>query len=213
VWEPAAALRAGRAYLVGDGRGVCNLIYVDNLVRSIEAVIRRAPPAPGFYHVADDEATTWREYYAALAGGLGIDMATVAAVAADRYRPTLGDRLETIRASRGYRWLKDQLGDATRKTLKLRLARFARRERPPAAGRPTAPVVTRELWHLQTTRHRLPTARFRETFGHRNLDSFASGMEKSLHWLAFAGVGEAVAGELEARGERLAVAEVHAGDR
>lgn len=212
VWEPASALLAGRAYLVGDGRGLCNLMYVDNLVRSIEAVIHGAPAAPGFYHVADDQDVAWRDYYAALAAGLGVDMATVTRVAADRYRTTLADRLDAVKASRGYRRLKDRLPEQTRQTLKFWLERLAGRDRPGGGAAPAAPVVTRDIWHLQTTRSRLPTARFRDTFGHQNLDSFASGMEKSLRWLAFAGVGEAGAGDREAAGERLA-ADAHASHR
>jgi nucleoside-diphosphate-sugar epimerase len=211
VWEPAAALLAGRAYLVGDGSGLCNLIYVDNLVRSIEAVIDRTPAIPGFYHVADDQAVTWGDYYAALAAGLGIDMATVTRVAADRYRTTLTDRLDAIKSSPAYRRLKDRLPEETRTMLKFWLKRLRGGDRAALPGAPATPVVTRDIWNLQTTRYRLPTARFTDAFGHQNLDSFASGMEKSLRWLAFAGVGEAAAGDGEAAGERLVAEDTHAG--
>jgi hypothetical protein len=74
-------------------------------------------------------------------------------------------------------------------------------------------VVTRDIWQLQRTRHPLPTGRFTATFGRQNLDSFASGMEKSLRWLAFAGVGDADADAGEAARERLAAEGAHAGHR
>ena len=77
VLGPARELLAGSAYVVGDGAGVCNLTYVDNLVRSILAVADDPAPVSGFFHLRDDENVTWREYYAALAAGLGVDSATM----------------------------------------------------------------------------------------------------------------------------------------
>ena len=95
VLGPANDLVRGGAYLVGDGSGICNLMYVDDLVRSIHAVVAR--PVTGFYNVADDETTTWRTFYGALAAGLGVNMNAVHRVSGDRYRAGLHDRLDAVR--------------------------------------------------------------------------------------------------------------------
>jgi nucleoside-diphosphate-sugar epimerase len=175
------------------------LLYVDNLVRSIEAVTRHPAPQSGFYHLADDETLTWRDYYGALADGLGLDMARVHLVAGDRYRLGLRDLLKEVQDSPASSWFMDRLSMETRKALKLRLVRTLGRDRlARMLGRDTAapvgaeirPVVTRELWHLQTTRNRLPTTKFGAAFGHRNQDSFASGLAASLAWLRFIGLVE-----------------------
>ena len=59
VLGPASELVNGTAYLVGDGGGICNLIYVDNLVRrletmsplaSVERIVEKETP------IAKDEA-------------------------------------------------------------------------------------------------------------------------------------------------------------
>src|SRR5439155_1239680 len=50
-------------------------------------------------------------------------------------------------------------------------------------------VGTREIWHLQTTRYRLPTTKFRATFGDHNMVPFPVGMAASLAWLRFIGIG------------------------
>ncbi|HKY52623.1 MAG TPA: NAD-dependent epimerase/dehydratase family protein [Candidatus Limnocylindria bacterium] len=185
VLGPANEILSGSAYLVGDGAGVCNLMYVDNLVRSILAVVDDPEPAPGFFHVGDDADLTWREYYAALAAGLGVDAATIHAVAMARYRIGPRDALETLRSSPAYTWLKERIPLETRSLVKLRLARGRRGAEAQPNARPT---VTRAMWDLQTTRYPLPTDAFRAAYGHHNETSFASGLSASLEWLGFIGV-------------------------
>ncbi|HEX7810345.1 MAG TPA: NAD(P)-dependent oxidoreductase [Burkholderiales bacterium] len=187
VIRPAVQLTGGSAYLVGDGSGICNLIYVDNLVRSIDAVIAHPRPISGFYNVADDETTTWREYYAAFAAGLGVDPATVHTVPADRFRTGVGGLAEELKKLPPYQWLKYRLSPETKSAIKLRLKLAFDRDRPAQSGNSASPDVTRDMWQLQTTRHPLPTARYRAAFGHQNPRSFASGLAASLAWLRFTG--------------------------
>jgi nucleoside-diphosphate-sugar epimerase len=187
VIRPAVQLASGSAYLVGDGGGICNLIYVDNLVRSIEAVIAHPQQVSGFYNVADDETTTWREYYAAFAAGLGVDPATVHTVPADRFRTGLGGLAEELKKLPPYQWLKYRLSPETKSAIKLRLKLAFDRDGPAQSGNSASPEVTRDMWHLQTTRHPLPTSRFKAAFGHQNRSSFASGLAASLAWLRFTG--------------------------
>jgi nucleoside-diphosphate-sugar epimerase len=190
VLRPATELVSGGAYLVGDGGGICNLVYVDNLVRSIDAVIAHRKQVSGFYNVADDETTTWREYYAALGAGLGVDLARVHSVPGDRYRSGLGTIVEELKKLPPYQWLKHSLADETKAAIKLRLKLALERDGPAQESANASPVVTRDMWHLQTTRYRLPTTKFREVFGHHNLNSFASGLAASLAWLRFIGFDE-----------------------
>lgn len=188
VLGPATELVSGTAYLVGDGNGVCNLMYVDDLVRNVRAAV--AHPVPGLYNVGDGATTTWRDYYSALADGLGVDMASVHRVAADRYRAGLRERLDGVRSTAAYAWLKDRLPLETRTAFKLQMARASARR---AASRPAAkpgPAVTRTMWGLQTTRHALPTQKFRSAFGPLRRTPFESGMAASLAWLRFIGLDE-----------------------
>ena len=186
--RPALELVSGSAYLVGDGEGICNLAYVDNLVRSIDAVVAHQAPGPGFYNIADDEITTWRDYYSALAAGLGVDMATVHTVAGDRYRAGFGGFMEELKKLPPYRWVKASLAQDTKAAIKLRLKLILDHDPPVQPGAHASPVVARDIWHLQTTRYPLPTTRFKATFGHQNLFSFASGLAASLTWLHFIGL-------------------------
>jgi nucleoside-diphosphate-sugar epimerase len=211
VLRPASALVGGGAYLVGGGDGICNLMYVDNLARSIDAVVRHAAPVPGLYNVADDETTTWHGYYAALAAGLGVDLAMVRAVPGDRYRAGLRGVLDEVRSLPPYQWLKGLLPPETRAAIKLWLRRALERDRPAQEGAGAIPpVVERDMWHLQATRYPLPTTRFRATFGHQNAISFASGLAASLAWLRFIGLDEGDAAAQPARTERNGTADIMA---
>ena len=187
VIRPASELASGSAYLVGDGGGHCNLMYVDNLVRSIDAVVAHPTSASGFYNVADDEMTTWRKYYAALATGLGVDLASVHMVPADRYRAGLGGLIEELKKLPPYQWLKHRLSAEAKDAIKLRLKLTFVSDQLVQPGATSSPVVTRDMWHLQTTRYPLPTAKFQITFGHCNSGPFAAGMAASLAWLRFIG--------------------------
>jgi nucleoside-diphosphate-sugar epimerase len=186
VLRSATALVGGTAYLVGGGDGICNLVYVDDLVRSIDAVVAHPAPPSGFYNVGSDGRTTWREFYGALAAGLGVDMRTVHS-ASDTYRVGVRDRVEAMKELAAYGWLKDRFSLETRTNIKLRLARARARDRRAAPVSNGGPVVTREMWDLQTTRYELPTAKFRAAYGHQNRSSFASGIAASLAWLRFIG--------------------------
>jgi nucleoside-diphosphate-sugar epimerase len=185
VLGPARELLSGSAYLIGGGAGVCNLIYVDNLIRSILAVVDGPAPVSGFFHLRDDEEVTWREYYDALAAGLGVDAANIHALANDSYRIGPRDALDSLRSSPAYTWLKERISHETRTLLKLRLARTRRHD---AAQMPARPAVTRTMWELQSTRYPLPTDAFRAAYGNHNETSFASGITASLAWLRFIGL-------------------------
>jgi nucleoside-diphosphate-sugar epimerase len=188
VLGPASELVRGAAYLRGDGAGICNLMYVDDLVRSIDAVVTHGAAPSGFFNVADDIVPTWRDYYMALAEGLGIDAATIHSVPEDGYRPGLRERLEPIRDHPAYLWLKERISLETRTDLKARLGPGHERKTLPGAA--ARPLVTRTMWEVQATRYPLPTTKFRATFGTPNRVSFRSGIAASLAWLRFIGLGD-----------------------
>ena len=157
-------------------------------MRGIDAVVAHREAPSGFYHVGDNETITWAKYYGALAAGLGVDPETIRAVPSDRYRTGLRDRVDELKALPIYKRARAWLPVEARAQIKRRLARVRGRERPMSSAADNA-VGTREIWHLQTTRYRLPTTKFRATFGDHNMVPFPVGMAASLAWLRFIGIG------------------------
>ena len=62
------AMRSGRFFLVNDGGGIANLIFVDNLVDAILAAASK-PGIEGRSYILNEEEfqSTWKEYFAQLA--------------------------------------------------------------------------------------------------------------------------------------------------
>src|SRR2546428_7653829 len=134
VLGPETDLLRGAAFLAGSGDGICNLMYVDDLLRGIDAVVAHREAPSGFYHVGDNETITWAEYYGALAAGLGVDPETIRAVPRDRYRPGLRDRVDELKALPLYKRARAGLPGEARGQIKRRLARGRGRERPIASA-------------------------------------------------------------------------------
>jgi nucleoside-diphosphate-sugar epimerase len=71
VGEIARAIRRGNMVLVGGGRVVAGLCYVENLVDAVVlALTHEAAPGQAF-NVTDGLAVTWKEFTGGLAAGLG----------------------------------------------------------------------------------------------------------------------------------------------
>ena len=89
----ARAVADGSAYVVSGGRGVCNAIYVDNLVHAIGLALEHEEAAGETFLVADDDALTWRMLYEPVCRALGSSWEAVADLAPRAPRPTRGERV------------------------------------------------------------------------------------------------------------------------
>jgi nucleoside-diphosphate-sugar epimerase len=71
VGEIARAIRAGNMLLVGGGRAIAGLCYIDNLIdAAVLALSHEAAPGHAF-NASDGLDITWKELTDGLAGGLG----------------------------------------------------------------------------------------------------------------------------------------------
>ncbi|MBI3690016.1 MAG: NAD(P)-dependent oxidoreductase, partial [Mycolicibacterium aromaticivorans] len=87
--QPAQSLIDGTAYVFNDGRGICNLIHVDNLIRHVEELARAEQVESAIFNVSDVETLTWMDYYAAVAQQLGIDSSTIRKLPESAFREGL----------------------------------------------------------------------------------------------------------------------------
>ena len=174
IWGPrspwvvrqAGQMAAGTAFLLGGGRGICNLIYLDNLLHSILGIVESSPKASGCYNVADDELVTWSDYYQALAREMEIPFAGIHQLPDQDFRETLVGRLTGIKQTALGKRIKGSLSKPAKQRLKRMLSLL--QKSPPDTGPvpPGAPSVTHSEWHLQNTRHKPPTEKFTRAFGH-----------------------------------------------
>jgi nucleoside-diphosphate-sugar epimerase len=185
----AEELLEGRAYLVDAGRGICNTVYVDNLLHAVRLALT-VPQAGGeTYFVGDRERMTWLEFYEPIARALGIDPATIPRL--DRVpdlRPGVRDRLRALKSTTpiqfGLRYAPLRL----KRSVKAAVAAWGDQNSAPSSGARTGgPQPTLEMTLLQQCQWQLPWSKATAALGYQPVVSSAEGMRRSIAWLGFAG--------------------------
>lgn len=177
----ADQLLAGEAFLADGGSGVCNAIYVDNVVHSIErAIVADAADGEALL-IGDRERVTWRDLTAPVAEALGIDLDSLpqpASAAILAHREPFARRVLKPAAQALLRKLPRRIGDAQR---------AARHALLGTSEQPAAPSFSRELALLHSCQVRLPSDKAERLIGFDPPIDFAEGCRRSVCWLRFAG--------------------------
>jgi nucleoside-diphosphate-sugar epimerase len=184
-------LLRGTACLVNEGKGICNSIYIDNLVHAIHLAMTSPSADRQAFLVGDQEQITWADFYRPIAESLGLDLAHIPHVAPSEFvAPHWHDRLEAIRTSGSaqaflsyfpLQWRHAAfLALSALKDLRLPLS-------PWAIPLSQKPVVTYEMTLLQQCQYKLPFEKAQRILGYRPVVSFAEACRRSIGWLAFAG--------------------------
>ena len=182
-------LLAGRAALLHRGQGLCNSIYVDNLVHAMYLAATEPGLDREVFLVGDEEQVTWADLYRPFAQALGFDLEGLPEGQVRQHQPSLFERLEPVRNSRPVQGLLSVFPH------RLRLAAFLAYQtmlEPHSAPSPAAtelprPLVTREMGLLYNCQYKLPHTKAAHLLGYRPPVSFQDGCRRTLGWLAFAG--------------------------
>jgi len=180
----ADQLLAGEAYLVDGGNGICNSIYVDNVVHAIERAIDAKGIDGEAFLIGDAETVSWRQMLSPIADALGIDIDTLPQPSSSSILQSREPMLRTMLfppARYAFRKLPRRLAHA------LRAARRAAREHRGAPAEPSRPPYSREMALLHSCAVRLPCTKAERLLEYRPPVTFEEGCRRSLAWLAFAG--------------------------
>jgi nucleoside-diphosphate-sugar epimerase len=168
----ADQLLAGRAQLFDRGEGICNAIYVDNVVHAIgRAIAANVPPAEAFL-INDAGRVTWRALFDPVATALGFDLDTL---------PQLSST-ETLLAKAAFSE-RMPLGLGA----KLKWAGWVAVRRGGGATESDATEQLREMALLQSCAVQLPSDKARSILGYQPPIGFEEGCRRSVAWLAEAG--------------------------
>jgi nucleoside-diphosphate-sugar epimerase len=190
--DTAADLRAGRAAWLDEGRGVCNSIYVDNLVEAIRLAATVAAAAGETFLVGDAESVTWADFLQPIAGHLGFAASAFHNLPPPRVVPERESRWDAFTLTPAYARLSNFVPSRAKRLAKALAAAWpAQRTRSAWALRPgpAAPRLTAELALLQLCRWKLTNTKAERLLGYRPPVAFAEGLRRSLAWLDFAGLG------------------------
>lgn len=191
----AADLLADNAYLVEGGRGICNSIYVDNLVHAIYLAMTTPDVDGEAFIVGDRETITWADFYQPVATALGRDLTQVHHVTYHPPVPTRKDQVKAILSTPPCQAIWLLVPPKLRKTLVMSFYRLWLSPPPrpspwefPLPGQPTAlPTATLEMALLHQCQYKLPDHKARKMLGYEPIVPFSEACHRSIAWLAFAG--------------------------
>ncbi|MFN3683198.1 MAG: NAD-dependent epimerase/dehydratase family protein [Fimbriimonadaceae bacterium] len=179
-----AALRSGTAYLVNGGTGICNHVYVDNLIHAILLCLNHPRASEGPFYIADTEALSWRDFYQPFVEGWGYSMEEVWDVPpAQAPRPGLRERTMRMRTGSLGRALLPKLPRSLKDAVRA-IVEASGKARSEADGfsLPTdaPPVADYETSQLHCCRTRLPMQRAPTVLGYQPLVSFEEAVQRTL---------------------------------
>lgn len=193
IWQArfARELLDGTACWINDGRGICNSLYVDNLVHAIHLAL----DAPGIdgkaFLLGDEETVTWADLYRPVAQALGFASLDLPNVEYRRPRMTLREFARMLEGHRSARAI------AALVPKRIRRGIFAAMEPVATPGQSTwafpkpaaapLPVITLEMSLLYRCAWKLPDTRARQLLGYRPIVPFPEACRRTIGWLGFAG--------------------------
>jgi nucleoside-diphosphate-sugar epimerase len=189
IADLATDLIEGRAWLYEGGRGVCNGIYVDNLIAAINCCLHATDDAAGAYLVGDNEKITWEQFYRAAALHLDIPWNTVHQVSRlPNFRSSWQDRAGRAAAHPFVQRLLPLVPHGLKRSAKAALAAT----NPPGRGESWTipegprPRITQEMALLQQCVWKLPHLRAEQNLDYQPPIAFTEGMARRLAWWRFA---------------------------
>jgi len=189
IADLAEELREGRAWLFDEGRGICNSIYVDNLIHAIRLCLEANAGAGQPYLVGDEETVTWADFYHQAAQLTGLPTTSIHRV--DRFPAFEKSFRERVEKTVAQPWVQSLLPAVPFK-LKRATKTLIASWNPPGSpdawalpGRP-GPHITEEMALLQQNRWRFPHTQAAQNLGYRAPVSFEEAMRRSFAWLRFA---------------------------
>ena len=192
--RPAAMLRGGGVVLPAPGDGICNAVYVDDVVRALLLAALRDEAAGESFLISGAEHPTWGEFYGAYARALGRDDA-VRLLAYDeiarrnRRRERLA-ALPTPKRVLGWRPLRP-LRDALHGAVSRRLGERGRAAVKPFYAGPAAPadyasLPPPRLLDLYAARCPVRIDKARRLLGYEPEFGLDRGMELTARYLEWA---------------------------
>lgn len=207
-----AAIREGRMVLVNGGAGICNSLYVDNLVDAM-LLSAQHPRATGeVFHISDARPVTWKEFIEGHARALGdtylpLPEMTVQEIEAARARSRSGSSIrQTLRLLRdphiqsalrsiplvsrfetaGRQVAKRVLPIRGQFLLRERAAAWRRQDAENTAVPPPRPLIDPSAVRLYAERTVFSIEKARGILGYAPKVSFVEGMARTAAWIKWA---------------------------
>lgn len=187
VIDLANQLSQGTAYFINEGKGICNSVYIDNLIHAIRLAMT-VPEADGeAFFVGDREQVTWFDFYRPFAETFGINPMQIPQLNAPEFTHSWK---EQIMGSVWNSQIMQKVLAATSDDLKQKIKYAMPKRHKPSSETfekvetKPQPVVTEMMAELQQSQYKLPFDKAEKILGYKPIVSFDEGCRRSLEWLA-----------------------------
>jgi len=191
VTDLANQLVQGTAYLINEGKGICNSVYVDNLVHAIQLALTATDADGEAFFVGDRERVTWFDFYRPFADAFGVDLTQLQPVTVPEFTHSRKQQLiSSIRESVLFQKTLAMIPEDLKQKLKRskpKPPQPAPEPAPPvvpAVIQKGEPVVTEMMSILQQSQYQLPFTKAEQRLGYEPIVSFNEGCRRSIDWLA-----------------------------
>jgi nucleoside-diphosphate-sugar epimerase len=189
VNDLAVQLSEGTAYLVNGGKGICNSVYIDNLIHALHLAMTAKGADGEAFFVGDRELVTWFDFYRPFAEAFGIDPAKIPQLPVPDFPPESWKERIT-----GSLWNSElvqktlaMVSDDFKQSLKQVVPKRKKPTSPPVpqvTQKVTKkPVVTQMMAELQQSQYKLPFTKAEQILGYSPIVSFDEGCQRSIQWL------------------------------
>lgn len=189
IADLATDLLENRAWLFEGGRGICNGIYVDNVIAAITCCLHATDDASGTYLIGDDETVTWEQFYRSAALQLDVPFSSIHQIAAlPSFERSWQDRAASASAHPFMQRILPLVPHGIKRGAKAVIAATAPKPRTESWVLPAGPGprITQEMALLQRCAWKLPHKRAEVNLDYHPPVTFAEGMERSFAWWRFA---------------------------
>ena len=194
VSDLANQLSQGTAYFINEGKGVCNSVYIDNLIHGLELGMT-TPEADGeAFFVGDREQVTWFDFYRPFAEALGVDPLQIPSLEVPEFTHSWKQELiGSVRDSQFVQKFLASVPDDLKQNLKNIVPRRNTSsnkssveviEEVKKIETKPEPVVTEMMAELQQSQYKLPFNKAERILGYEPIVSFDEGCQRSIEWLS-----------------------------
>ena len=183
-------LLAERACFIGQREGICNSIYVDNLIHAITLALK-APAAAvdgEVFIVGDAETVTWGELYAGIANALGVDAGKIPVLQTPHYKKSWKERVGWLKSTRSVQAVLPMISPRAKRAAKAALAAWHEPVASHLNGAATAvPNLSQEIAMLHACSWHFTGQKAANKLNYRPVVAFSEGIRRSVGWLKFVG--------------------------
>lgn len=189
ITEFADRLLRGEAGLLARGAGICNAIYVDNLLHAAELAMTTEGVDRETFLLGDGETVTWADVYRPVAAALGFELDDLPEAESPPPADSWRGRWESARTSASVQAVVSRVPSGLLAAVGSGLGWLSARRQvtPWRLPAPPTPAITHELALLYRCAVKLSHAKASRLLGYAPPITFDEAMRRTVAWLAFAG--------------------------